>query len=80
MAELTQHTLAQVAEHNKRDSPWLVIHDKIYDVQKFLEEVRRLLSVEPATQVMSHPFVAIEWLPFDLLEDLDVFEVGNVRI
>lgn len=48
MAELTQYTLEQVAEHNTRQSPWLVIHDRIYDVQKFLEEVgllNRLLFV-----------------------------------
>ena len=39
MSELQQYTLEQVAEHNTRQSPWVVIHDKVYDVQRFLEEV-----------------------------------------
>lgn len=43
MSELTQYTIEQVTEHNTRQSPWLIIHDKVYDVQKFLEEVSFLL-------------------------------------
>ena len=39
MPELTQYTVEQVAEHNNRQSTWLIIHDRVYDVQKFLEEV-----------------------------------------
>ena len=31
-------TLAEVAEHKDRNSCWLVIHNKVYDVTKFLEE------------------------------------------
>jgi L-lactate dehydrogenase (cytochrome) len=33
------YTLADVAEHNKNESCWIVIHDKVYDVSKFLHEV-----------------------------------------
>ena len=39
MAESKQFTLEEVAEHNSRKSAWLIIHDKVYDVTKFLEEV-----------------------------------------
>jgi len=31
-------TLAEVAEHKDRNSCWVVIHNKVYDVTKFLEE------------------------------------------
>uniref|UniRef100_A0A182PNC3 Cytochrome b5 heme-binding domain-containing protein n=1 Tax=Anopheles epiroticus TaxID=199890 RepID=A0A182PNC3_9DIPT len=36
--ELKQYSLAQVAEHNKPTDVWMVIHDKVYDVTKFLAE------------------------------------------
>ncbi|XP_042881660.1 cytochrome b5-like [Penaeus japonicus] len=31
-------TLAEIAEHKSTDSCWIVIHDKVYDVTKFLDE------------------------------------------
>jgi len=31
-------TLAEVAEHKERNSCWVVIHNKVYDVTKFLDE------------------------------------------
>ena len=31
-------TLAEVAEHKDRGSCWVVIHNKVYDVTKFLDE------------------------------------------
>lgn len=31
-------TLAQVKEHNKPDDVWFVVHNKVYDVTKYLEE------------------------------------------
>lgn len=33
-------THAQVKEHNKAADLWMVINDKVYDVTKFLSEVR----------------------------------------
>uniref|UniRef100_A0A182N698 Cytochrome b5 heme-binding domain-containing protein n=1 Tax=Anopheles dirus TaxID=7168 RepID=A0A182N698_9DIPT len=36
--ELKQYSLAEVAQHNKPDDVWMVIHDKVYDVTKFLSE------------------------------------------
>lgn len=31
-------TLEEVKKHNSRDSVWFVIHNKVYDVTKFMEE------------------------------------------
>lgn len=36
---LQQYSLAEVAEHNTLQSLWLVVHDKVYDVTSFMEEV-----------------------------------------
>jgi len=39
MADKNQrYTLEDVAQHNEKKSTWLVIHDLVYDVTKFLEE------------------------------------------
>ncbi|XP_064640287.1 cytochrome b5-like isoform X2 [Lineus longissimus] len=34
----TTYTLEEVKKHNDSKSSWLVIHDRVYDVTKFLEE------------------------------------------
>ncbi|XP_052895688.1 cytochrome b5 isoform X2 [Anopheles moucheti] len=36
--ELKQYSLAEVAQHNKPTDLWMVIHEKVYDVTKFLHE------------------------------------------
>lgn len=33
------YTLAEVSKHNTNKSVWLVIHNSIYDVTEFLNEV-----------------------------------------
>jgi len=33
-----QYTAAEVRAHNTKGKPWLTIHDKVYDVTKFLDE------------------------------------------
>ncbi len=38
--EVKYISLAEIKEHNDGKSTWLVIHDKVYDVTSFLEEVR----------------------------------------
>lgn len=38
MAEPRIYTVAEVKEHNNGKSTWMVIHDKVYDITKFLEE------------------------------------------
>ncbi|XP_072135916.1 cytochrome b5 type B isoform X2 [Mobula birostris] len=37
-AEVKYYSMEEVKTHNKSKSTWLVIHDKVYDVSKFLEE------------------------------------------
>lgn len=34
-----QFTLAEVAEHNTNKSTWIIIHNNVYDVTEFLNEV-----------------------------------------
>jgi len=31
-------TKEQVAQHNKPDDCWIIVHNKVYDVTKFLSE------------------------------------------
>lgn len=40
MSEYKQYTLAEVATHNSNKSVWFVIHNNIYDVTEFLNEVK----------------------------------------
>lgn len=39
MSETKLYTLAEVSKHNTNKSVWLVIHNSIYDVTEFLNEV-----------------------------------------
>ena len=34
----TELTYQDVAEHNTKDDLYMVIHDKIYDISKFVDE------------------------------------------
>jgi cytochrome b involved in lipid metabolism len=34
-----KYSLKEVEKHKDKNSTWLVIHDNVYDVTKFLEEV-----------------------------------------
>ncbi|VDL91424.1 unnamed protein product [Schistocephalus solidus] len=38
MGEPKVISLKEVKKHNQKDDCWLVIHDKVYDVTKFIEE------------------------------------------
>ena len=37
------YTLEEITAHNTSKDTWLIIHDKVYDISSFLEEVRRVL-------------------------------------
>jgi cytochrome b involved in lipid metabolism len=37
MATAKEFTYEEVANHNKEDNCWIIIHDKVYDVSKFLD-------------------------------------------
>lgn len=39
MTTVKKFTIAEVKEHNTPDDLWLIIHDKVYNVTKFLNEV-----------------------------------------
>lgn len=36
------YTVKEVQAHNMIKDTWLIIHDKVYDITSFMEEVRRL--------------------------------------
>ena len=36
---VTTFRASEVAEHKDKKSSWLIIHDQVYDVSKFLDEV-----------------------------------------
>ena len=38
-------TLEEIKKHNDGRSTWFVIHNKVYDVTKFLEEVSLMIPV-----------------------------------
>lgn len=38
--EITFYTKAEVQEHNSDNSLWVIIANKVYDLTKFLNEVR----------------------------------------
>ncbi|KAF1761017.1 hypothetical protein GCK72_009270 [Caenorhabditis remanei] len=38
MSELRTITIDEVAQHSDEESCWIIIHGKVYDVTKFLEE------------------------------------------
>lgn len=46
MADSKTFTLEEVAEHNEKKSVWLVIHDSVYDVTPFLDEVIEFVSIK----------------------------------
>lgn len=38
-SQLKQYTIEDVKKHNTEDDVWMIIHDKVYDLTKFLDEV-----------------------------------------
>lgn len=46
-AETKYYTLAEVAKHKTNNDVWLVIHNNVYDVTKFLNEVNYHLHTLP---------------------------------
>lgn len=38
-------TLEEIGAHNMSNDTWLVIHDKVYDITRFLEEVRHMVCI-----------------------------------
>ena len=38
-------TLAEVKNHTTRESAWIIVHNKVFDVTKFLDEVNILIFI-----------------------------------
>jgi len=74
--ETKTFTRAEVAKHNTNKDTWLLIHNSIYDVTAFLNEVRvagntsklRLRSPSaadaPETEWGSAVLLGVIWVPF----------------
>ena len=50
--ELKKITLEEVKSHNVAGSSWLVIHNKVFDVTKFLDEVSEVLFQEQRVKIV----------------------------
>ena len=54
--QLKVYSMEEVEKHNTAESLWLVIHDKVYDVTTFMEEVSMSVRCVPLTlHVMVFP-------------------------
>lgn len=47
MAEIKEYTYQDVAEHNTKNDMFCVIHDKVYDCTKFLDEHPYVFNSSP---------------------------------
>lgn len=47
MAEVKEYTFQDVAEHNTKNDMFCVIHDKVYDCTKFLDEHPYVFNSSP---------------------------------
>lgn len=50
------YTLEDIRVHNMSTDTWLIIHDKVYDMTSFLEEVRHTLYKLPQPQCCHNVF------------------------
>jgi Cytochrome b5-like Heme/Steroid binding domain len=53
MTTTTELTYAEVATHNTKKDLYVVIHDKVYDVRKFVDEHPYVYSVYPLSPTSS---------------------------
>lgn len=49
------YRLSEIQEQNSFKSTWIIIHNKVYDVTKFLEEVRSSLVRQELSWVRTEP-------------------------
>lgn len=54
MSETKTYTLEEVAQHNEKKSVWVIIHDAVYDVTPFLDEVSLHTSLRIAYSFAYH--------------------------
>lgn len=54
------YALAEIAKHNSNNSSWIVIHNNIYDVTAFLNEVRmKMILFSPVLSIRGRDVFAI---------------------
>ena len=60
---LRKYTWDEIKQHSSPESLWLVVHDKVYDVTAFLEEVSwaREAAGESVTVCACLPSCAASW-------------------
>ena len=44
---LKKYSWEEIKSHQSPESLWVVVHDKVYDVTKFMDEVCELLASRP---------------------------------
>lgn len=54
MSEVKTYSLAEIKAHNTNKSTWIVIHNNIYDVTEFLNEVGTFTSEAEANHFTLH--------------------------
>jgi len=79
MSHQKEFTEEEIAEHQGRDSNWLLIHDSVYDVTKFLaehpggEEVLLEQGGKDATEAFEDA-----GHPSDVRRLMDQYKVGQI--
>ena len=77
---MLKYTLDQVSDHTDRKNMWMVIHGKVYDITKFLEDHPggEEVLIELAGQDATEAFEEIGHSD-DARELLDKFYVGELE-
>ncbi|KAH0617855.1 hypothetical protein JD844_016505 [Phrynosoma platyrhinos] len=57
------YTLEEIQKHNHSQSTWIILHNRIYDLTKFLEEASRCAM---SIVYLLNTFATEKWLLFDL--------------
>lgn len=61
MADIKYYTLAEVATHKTNNDVWMVIHNNVYNVTEFLNEVSLSCTTNqwPTACRLPHPALAL---------------------
>lgn len=58
-----EYTYQDVAEHNTKKDIFVVIHDKVYNCSKFIDEHPYVLPAFPAKASTAIPLLFFSWTP-----------------
>lgn len=59
-------TKEDVKKHNNKRTVWVIIHNEVYDVTKFLDEVGYLFNYLNKPPTQTFPSVLLEQLQYNL--------------